>query len=175
MCNKVQFKVFWEKYGDIIMKLLDGMGGVFIFCVKEGDFNIGVIVEMLIELGNCYCMVQNYLFVIKDGDKCVLVVDGELVFYCLVCILQGGEICGNLVVGGCGEFCLLSESDWEIVCCVGLMFKVKGFIFVGLDIIGDCLMEINVISLICVCEIEVEYLIFIIGMLMDVIEVCLVK
>lgn len=84
ICNKVQLKVFWEKYGDIIMKLFDGMGGVFIFWVKVGDLNFGVIVEMLIELGSCYCMVQNYLLVIKDGDKCVLVVDGEFVFYCLV-------------------------------------------------------------------------------------------
>lgn len=79
-------------------------------------------------------------------------------------------MCGNLVVGGCGEVCFISELDCKIVEVVVLMLKEKGFIFVGLDIIGDCLIEINVIVLICVKEIEVVYDIFIIGKLFDVIE-----
>ncbi|EEC0302758.1 glutathione synthase [Salmonella enterica] len=173
--NKAQLKAFWEKHGDIIMKPLDGMGGTSIFRVKEGDPNIGVIAETLTELGNRYCMAQNYLPAIKDGDKRVLVVDGEPVPYCLARIPQGGETRGNLAAGGRGEPRPLSESDWEIARRVGPTLKAKGLIFVGLDIIGDRLTEINVTSPTCVREIEAEYPISITGMLMDAIEARLAK
>lgn len=93
--SKAQLKEFWQKHGDIIMKPLDGMGGASIFRVKEGDPNIGVIAETLTELGTRYCMAQNYLPAIKDGDKRVLVVDGEPVPYCTARIPQGGETRGN--------------------------------------------------------------------------------
>lgn len=86
--SKTQLKEFWQKHGDIIMKPLDGMGGASIFRVKEGDPNIGVIAETLTELGTRYCMAQNYLPAIKDGDKRVLVVDGEPVPYCTARIPQ---------------------------------------------------------------------------------------
>lgn len=168
--NKAQLKAFWEKHGDIIMKPLDGMGGASIFRVKEGDPNIGVIAETLTELGSRYCMAQNYLPAIKDGDKRVLVIDGEPVPYCLARIPQGGETRGNLAAGGRGEPRPLSESDWEIARKVGPTLKAKGLIFVGLDIIGDRLTEINVTSPTCVREIEAEYPISITGMLMDAIE-----
>ena len=112
--NKAQLKAFWQKHGDIIMKPLDGMGGASIFRVKESDPNIGVIAETLTELGSRYCMAQNYLPAIKDGDKRVLVVDGEPVPYCLARIPQGGETRGNLAAGGRGEPRPLTESDWEI-------------------------------------------------------------
>lgn len=168
--NKAQLKAFWEKHGDIIMKPLDGMGGASIFRVKEGDPNIGVIAETLTELGSSYCMAQNYLPAIKDGDKRVLVIDGEPVPYCLARIPQGGETRGNLAAGGRGEPRPLSESDWEIARKVGPTLKAKGLIFVGLDIIGDRLTEINVTSPTCVREIEAEYPISITGMLMDAIE-----
>ncbi|EBQ3104888.1 glutathione synthase [Salmonella enterica] len=173
--NKAQLKAFWEKHGDIIMKPLDGMGGASIFRVKKGDPNIGVIAETLTELGNRYCMAQNYLPAIKDGDKRVLVVDGEPVPYCLARIPQGGETRGNLAAGGRGEPRPLSESDWEIARRVGPTLKAKGLIFVGLDIIGDRLTEINVTSPTCVREIEAEYPISITGMLMDAIEARLAK
>lgn len=173
--NKAQLKAFWEKHGDIIMKPLDGMGGASIFRVKKGDPNIGVIAETLTELGNRYCMAQNYLPAIKDGDKRVLVVDGEPVPYCLARIPQGGETRGNLAAGGRGEPRPLSESDWEIARRVGPTLKSKGLIFVGLDIIGDRLTEINVTSPTCVREIEAEYPISITGMLMDAIEARLAK
>ena len=168
--NKAQLKAFWEKHGDIIMKPLGGMGGASIFRVKEGDPNIGVIAETLTELGSRYCMAQNYLPAIKDGDKRVLVIDGEPVPYCLARIPQGGETRGNLAAGGRGEPRPLSESDWEIARKVGPTLKAKGLIFVGLDIIGDRLTEINVTSPTCVREIEAEYPISITGMLMDAIE-----
>ncbi len=101
--NKAQLKAFWEKHGDIILKPLDGMGGASIFRVKEGDPNLSVIAETLTVLGSRYCMAQNYLPAIKDGDKRVLVVDGEPVPYCLARIPQGGETRGNLAAGGRGE------------------------------------------------------------------------
>ncbi|EOC1346757.1 glutathione synthase [Cronobacter turicensis] len=173
--NKAQLKAFWEKHGDIILKPLDGMGGASIFRVKEGDPNLSVIAETLTVLGSRYCMAQNYLPAIKDGDKRVLVVDGEPVPYCLARIPQGGETRGNLAAGGRGEPRPLTDSDWEIARRVGPTLKAKGLIFVGLDIIGDKLTEINVTSPTCVREIEAQYPVSITGMLMDAIEKHLAK
>ena len=168
--NKAQLKAFWQKHSDIILKPLDGMGGASIFRVKEGDPNLGVIAETLTEHGTRYCMAQNYLPAIKDGDKRVLVVDGEPVPYCLARIPQGGETRGNLAAGGRGEPRPLTESDWEIARRVGPTLKAKGLIFVGLDIIGDRLTEVNVTSPTCIREIEAEFPVSITGMLMDAIE-----
>ena len=168
--NKAQLKAFWEKHHDIILKPLDGMGGTSIFRVKEGDPNLPVIAETLTELGSRYCMAQNYLPAIKDGDKRVLVVDGEPVPYCLARIPQGGETRGNLAAGGRGEPRPLSDSDWDIARRVAPTLKAKGLIFVGLDIIGDRLTEINVTSPTCIREIEAEFPVSITGMLMDAIE-----
>ncbi|WLI76717.1 glutathione synthase [Kosakonia sp. H02] len=168
--DKAKLKAFWQKHTDIILKPLDGMGGTSIFRVKEGDPNLAVITETLTELGSRYCMAQNYLPAIKEGDKRVLVVDGEPVPYCLARIPQGGETRGNLAAGGRGEPRPLSESDWEIARKVAPVLKAKGLIFVGLDIIGDRLTEINVTSPTCVREIEAEFPISITGMLMDAIE-----
>ncbi|WP_426447440.1 glutathione synthase [Siccibacter colletis] len=173
--NKAQLKAFWHQHGDIIMKPLDGMGGASIFRVKEGDPNIGVIAETLTELGTRYCMAQNYLPAIVDGDKRVLVVDGEPVPYCLARIPQGGETRGNLAAGGRGEARPLTDSDWEIARRVGPTLKAKGLIFVGLDIIGDRLTEINVTSPTCIREIEAAFPVSITGMLMDAIEARLAK
>ncbi|ELY4776201.1 glutathione synthase [Cronobacter turicensis] len=173
--NKAQLKAFWEKHGDIILKPLDGMGGASIFRVKEGDPNLSVIAETLTVLGSRYCMAQNYLPAIKDGDKRVLVVDGEPVPYCLARIPQGGETRGNLAAGGHGEPRPLTDSDWEIARRVGPTLKAKGLIFVGLDIIGDKLTEINVTSPTCVREIEAQFPVSITGMLMDAIEKRLAK
>lgn len=173
--NKAQLKAFWQKHGDIIMKPLDGMGGASIFRVKDTDPNIGVIAETLTELGTRYCMAQNYIPAIVDGDKRVLVVDGEPVPYCLARIPQGGETRGNLAAGGRGEPRPLTESDWEIARRVGPTLKAKGLIFVGLDIIGDRLTEINVTSPTCIREIEAEFPVSITGMLFDAIEKRLAK
>jgi len=173
--NKAQLKAFWQKHGDIIMKPLDGMGGTSIFRVKEGDPNLGVIAETLTELGNRYCMAQNYLPAIVDGDKRVLVVDGEPVPYCLARIPQGGETRGNLAAGGRGEPRPLTESDWDIARRVGPTLKAKGLIFVGLDIIGDRLTEINVTSPTCIREIEAAFPVSITGMLFDAVEKRLAK
>lgn len=166
-----QLKSFYQKYGDIILKPLDGMGGASIFRMKAGDPNVSVIIETLTEHNSRYCMAQTYIPAIKDGDKRVLVVDGEPVPYCLARIPQKGETRGNLAAGGHGEVRALSESDWQIAKSIAPVLKQKGLLFVGLDIIGDKLTEINVTSPTCVREIESENpKLSITGMLMDAIE-----
>jgi len=168
--NASQIREFWQEHGDIILKPLDGMGGASIFRVKKEDPNLSVIIETLTSHGEFYCMAQNFIPGIKDGDKRVLVVDGEPVPYCLARIPKSGETRGNLAAGGRGEARPLTESDWEIARRVGPILKEKGLIFVGLDIIGDKLTEVNVTSPTCVREIEAAFPISITGMLMDAIE-----
>ena len=166
-----QIKEFHQQHGDIILKPLDGMGGSSIFRIKQDDPNVSVIIETLTEHNNRYCMAQNFIPAIKDGDKRVLVVDGEPVPYCLARIPQKGETRGNLAAGGHGEVRALSESDWRIARSVAPTLKQKGLLFVGLDIIGDKLTEINVTSPTCVREIEAANPgLSITGMLMDAIE-----
>ncbi|ARU93024.1 glutathione synthase [Tatumella citrea] len=168
--SQQKLREFWQEHGDIIMKPLDGMGGTSIFRVKQDDPNFSVICEALTHDNTTFCMAQNYLPAIKEGDKRVLVVDGEPVPYCLARIPKSGETRGNLAAGGRGEARPLSESDWEIARKVAPVLKQKGLIFVGLDIIGDRLTEINVTSPTCVREIEAAFPISITGMLMDAIE-----
>ncbi|MWP48922.1 MULTISPECIES: glutathione synthase [unclassified Gilliamella] len=166
-----QIKAFFQKHNDIILKPLDGMGGSSIFRIKQGDPNVSVIIETLTEHNTRYCMAQNFIPAIKDGDKRVLVVDGEPVPYCLARIPQKGETRGNLAAGGHGEVRALSESDWHIAKSIAPVLKEKGLLFVGLDIIGDKLTEINVTSPTCVREIEAANPdLSITGMLMNAIE-----
>jgi len=164
-------KDFYQTHRDIILKPLDGMGGASIFRIKQDDPNVSVIIETLTHNNSQYCMAQTYLPAIKDGDKRVLVVNGIPVPYCLARIPQKGETRGNLAAGGHGEVRALSESDWKIANAIGPILKAKGLLFVGLDIIGDKLTEINVTSPTCVREIEghVNNL-SITGMLMNAIE-----
>ncbi|OVZ87261.1 glutathione synthase [Yersinia frederiksenii] len=170
--SKEHIRKFHQEHGDIILKPLDGMGGTSIFRVKQDDPNLSVIIETLTELGSRFCMAQNFLPAIKEGDKRVLVVDGEPVPYCLARIPAQGETRGNLAAGGRGEARPLSESDWKIARAVAPVLKQKGLIFVGLDIIGDRLTEINVTSPTCIREIETAFPdVSITGMLMDAIEV----
>jgi glutathione synthase len=173
--NASQIREFWQQHGDIILKPLDGMGGASIFRVKKEDPNLSVIIETLTQHGSFYCMAQNFIPGIKDGDKRVLVVDGEPVPYCLARIPKSGETRGNLAAGGRGEPRPLTDSDWEIARRIGPTLKAKGLIFVGLDIIGDRLTEINVTSPTCIREIEAEFPVSITGMLMDAIEARLQK
>lgn len=168
--SALDIRAFHEEHSDMIIKPLDGMGGASIFRVKQDDPNLGVIIETLTEHGTRYCMVQAYIAAIKQGDKRVLVVDGEVVPYCLARIPQGGETRGNLAAGGLGVAQPLSDSDRRIAEALGPTLKAKGLIFVGLDIIGDKLTEINVTSPTCVREIEAAFPVNISGMLMDAIE-----
>ncbi|AKA38208.1 glutathione synthase [Yersinia ruckeri] len=169
--NKDLIRKFHQQHGDIILKPLDGMGGASIFRVKKDDPNLSVIIETLTEHGSRFCMAQNFLPAITEGDKRILVVDGEPVPYCLARIPAQGETRGNLAAGGRGEARPLSESDWKIARAVAPTLKEKGLIFVGLDIIGDRLTEINVTSPTCAREIEAAFpQVSVTGMLMDAIE-----
>ncbi|MCF1427313.1 MAG: glutathione synthase [Shewanella sp.] len=165
-----RIRAFHAAEKDIIIKPLDGMGGSSIFRVKEQDPNLGVIIETLTQHGSQYTMVQKFIPEISQGDKRILVVDGQPVPYCLARIPQKGETRGNLAAGGSGEPRPLSESDWAIANAISPELKKRGLIFVGLDIIGDKLTEINVTSPTCIREIEAAFNVDITGMLMDAIE-----
>lgn len=173
--SAARIREFHQQHGDIILKPLDGMGGASIFRIKQDDPNLSVIIETLTEHGSRFCMAQNFLPAIKDGDKRILVVDGEPVPYCLARIPAQGETRGNLAAGGRGEARPLSASDWEIARAVAPTLKEKGLIFVGLDVIGDRLTEINVTSPTCAREIEAAFPVSITGMLIDAIEKRLAK
>ena len=161
---------FHQTHQDIICKPLDGMGGTSIFRVKEDGNNLGVIIETLTELGSRYAMFQRFLPEIKDGDKRILIVDGQVVPYCLARLPTKGENRGNLAAGGTGRPQPLSESDKKIAETIAPLLVEKGLIFVGLDVIGDRITEINVTSPTCVREIEAAYDISITGMLLDALE-----
>lgn len=163
-------RAFHQKHGDMICKPLDGMGGTSIFRVKEDGNNLGVIIETLTNLGTTYAMFQKYMPEIKDGDKRILIVDGQVVPYCLARLPTGGETRGNLAAGGTGRPQPISESDRRIAESIAPTLVEKGLIFVGLDVIGDKITEINVTSPTCVQEIEAAYDIDITGMLFDAIE-----
>ncbi|QQX80891.1 glutathione synthase [Shewanella sp. KX20019] len=168
--DEQRIRAFHKEKGDIILKPLDGMGGSSIFRVKKNDPNLGVIIETLTNEGQQYAMVQAFIPDITAGDKRILVVDGEPVPYSLARIPQKGETRGNLAAGGRGVAQPLSESDWHIARTLGPELKKRGLIFVGLDVIGDKLTEINVTSPTCIKEIEAAFEVDITGMLMDSIE-----
>jgi glutathione synthase len=168
--SAARLKAFYKAEQDVILKPLDGMGGASIFRLKPGDPNVSVIIETLTEHGSRYAMAQRYIEQIVDGDKRILVVDGEPVPYCLARIPASGETRGNLAAGGRGEARPLSDSDWAIARAIGPILKEKGLIFVGLDVIGDKLTEINVTSPTCIREIEAAFPVSITGMLFDAIE-----
>ncbi|WP_423187010.1 glutathione synthase [Alishewanella sp. d11] len=165
-----RLKAFYQQEQDVILKPLDGMGGASIFRLKPDDANVSVIIETLTAHGQRYAMAQRFIPEIKDGDKRILVVDGEPVPYCLARIPASGETRGNLAAGGRGEARPLSDSDWAIARAIGPTLKAKGLIFVGLDVIGDKLTEINVTSPTCIREIEAAFPVSITGMLFDAIE-----
>ncbi|GHB01063.1 glutathione synthase [Shewanella indica] len=165
-----RLRAFHAQHGDVILKPLDGMGGTSIFRVKQNDPNLGVIIETLTNYGQNYAMAQVFIPEITKGDKRILVIDGEPVPYCLARIPKKGETRGNLAAGGSGVAQPLSESDWAIARALGPELKKRGLIFVGLDVIGDKLTEINVTSPTCIKEIEAAFDVNITGMLMNAIE-----
>lgn len=165
-----KIKQFRQKHGDVILKPLDGMGGASIFRVKADDPNVSVIIETLTNHGQNYAMAQTFVPDISNGDKRILIVDGEVMPYCLARIPAQGETRGNLAAGGTGEPRPLTETDKQIAAAVAPTLKEKGLIFVGLDVIGDKLTEINVTSPTCIREIEAAFDISITGKLMDAIE-----
>jgi len=147
-------RAFHAEQRDIILKPLDGMGGMGIFRVGPDGLNLGSIIETLNQEGRVTLMVQKYLPEIAQGDKRILVIGGEPVPYSLARIPQGSEIRGNLAVGGKGVAQPLSPRDREIAEALGPTLAARGLLLVGLDVIGDCLTEINVTSPTCFQEIS---------------------
>jgi glutathione synthase len=168
--NPVRLRSFLEEHGDIILKPLDGMGGASIFRVQAGDPNISVILETLTVLGQRTAMAQKFIPEISAGDKRILMIDGEPVPYALARIPAAGETRGNLAAGGRGEGVELSARDRWICQQVGPELKARGLTFVGLDVIGDYLTEINVTSPTCIRELDKIYGLDIAGQLMDNIQ-----
>lgn len=165
-----EFRAFLAEHKDIILKPLDGMGGSSIFRVKENDPNVGVIIETLTLMQTQTAMAQKFIPEITQGDKRILMVDGEAIPYCLARIPAKGETRGNLAAGGYGEARPLSERDHWIAKQIGPTLKEKGLIFVGIDVIGDYVTEINVTSPTCIKEIDTAYDTNIAGTLFDAIE-----
>lgn len=168
--NPQKIREFLSKHHEIILKPLDGMGGASIFLVKENDPNLSVILETMTEHGQRFIMAQKYLAAIKEGDKRILMVNGEPVPYCLARIPSSGESRGNLAAGGRGEGRPLTERDRWIAAQVGPTLKAKGLVFVGIDVIGDYLTEVNVTSPTCVQELDKQFGLNISAQLMDHIQ-----
>ena len=151
--DEADIKRFHAEHGDIILKPLDGMGGMGIFRVGPDGLNLGSITETLNRHGAQSLMVQKFLPEIVDGDKRVLVIGGKPVPFCLARIPQGSEVRGNLAAGGKGVARPISARDREIAEALGPVLAARGLLLVGLDVIGDCLTEINVTSPTCFQEI----------------------
>lgn len=155
--NKKKIEEFYKKNKDIILKPLNKMGGDSVFRIKNKDKNFHVIVETITKHGKRFCMAQKYLSEIKNGDKRILIVNGKPIPYCLARIPKNDEIRGNLAKGGSCEVRNLTKNDWKIANFLSPFLKKKGLIFVGLDIIGDKLTEINITSPTCIQEIEKKF------------------
>jgi glutathione synthase len=163
-------KRFHAEHKDIILKPLDGMGGMGIFRVRQDGLNLGGIIETLNKDGAQTVMVQKFLPAIVDGDKRVLVIGGKPVPFCLARIPQGGEVRGNLAVGGKGVAQPLSDSDRAIAEALGPILAARGLLLVGLDVIGDSLTEINVTSPTCFQEIADQTGFDVAAMFVDALE-----
>ena len=167
--SAARLKAFHAEHGDVIFKPLDGMGGASIFRVKAGDPNLSVIIETLTDHGRQQIMAQKFLPEIVDGDKRILMVDGVPAEYGLARIPMSGETRGNLAAGGSGVAMPLTDRERWICSQVAPVLREKGLLFVGLDIIGDYLTEINVTSPTCVRELDRAHQLDIAGDLMEAI------
>ncbi|WP_136413667.1 MULTISPECIES: glutathione synthase [Oxalobacteraceae] len=165
-----RIRAFHREQKDIILKPLDGMGGIGIFRVKEDGMNLGSIIETLTENGLLTIMVQRFIPEISQGDKRILLIGGEVVPYSLARIPQNGEVRGNLAVGGLGVAQPLSRRDREIGEALAPILLKRGLILVGLDVIGDYLTEINVTSPTCFQEIAQQTGFDVAGMFIDALE-----
>ncbi len=166
---------FLDEHGDIILKPLDGMGGMSVFRIQLTEQNTNVIIETLTESGTKHVMAQQFIPEIVNGDKRILMIDGEPIPYALSRIPKEGEIRGNLAAGGSAKGVELTVRDRWICEQLSPTFKEKGLMFVGIDVIGDYLTEINVTSPTCIRELDTIYDLNIAGDLMDAIEQQIVK
>ncbi|MDG2035259.1 MAG: glutathione synthase, partial [Pseudomonadales bacterium] len=168
--NAEAIRDFYKEHNDTILKPLDGMGGASIFRVQANDPNLSVIIEILTEHQTKSIMAQRYIPEIVSGDKRILLVDGKPVPFALARIPAAGETRGNLAAGVRGEARALTERDYWICEQVAPTLREKGLLFVGIDVIGDYLTEINVTSPTCIRELDEQCELNIAGQLMDAIE-----
>ncbi len=168
-------RAFHAEHGDIILKPLDGMGGMGIFRVGADGLNLGAICETLNRGGAQTVMVQRYLPAIAQGDKRVLVIGGEAVPHALARIPQGGEVRGNLAAGGKGVAMLLTDGERAIAQALGPVLAARGLLLIGLDVIGDRLTEINVTSPTCFREIMDQTGFDVAAMFVDALEAAVAR
>ena len=168
--NAERIKQFYKEHSDIILKPLDGMGGASIFRVKPNDSNLSVIIETLTQHQTQSLMAQRFIPEIAQGDKRILLIDGNPVPFALARIPAAGETRGNLAAGGRGEALPLTARDYWICEQVAPTLREKGLLFVGIDVIGDYLTEINVTSPTCIRELDKQCNLNIAGQLMDCID-----
>lgn len=147
-------RLFWEAHGDIVCKPLNNMGGASVFRLQPEDPNAHVVFETLTRQGTYFAMAQQFIPAIQQGDKRILMIDGEPYPYALARVPQAGDWRGNLAVGAKGVAQPLTTRDQEICAAVGPELRRRGLYFVGLDVIGDYLTEINVTSPTCVRELD---------------------
>lgn len=165
-----RLKQFINDHLDTIIKPLDAMGGSNIFRLKKGDPNINVIIETMTDFGRHHIMIQRYLPEIQDGDKRILLINGQPIPYALARIPAKGETRGNLAAGGTGIGQPLNERDIWLCQQIAPTLQAKGLHFVGLDVIGDYITEINVTSPTCIRELDAQYGLNIAGQLFDHLE-----
>jgi glutathione synthase len=165
-----RLRAFVAEHGEAVFKLLDGMGGASIFRARDGDPNLSVIIETMNRFGERTVMAQRFLPEIADGDKRVLLIGGQVVPYCLARIPKQGEARGNLAAGGTGVARPLSPRDREIGEALGPLLASRGLLLVGLDVIGDCLTEVNVTSPTCFQEIHQQTGCKVAGLYIDALE-----
>ena len=168
-------RAFCKEHDDIILKPLDGMGGASVFRHRRGDPNLGVIIETLTNHQTQQIMVQKYLPEIIEGDKRILLIDGKPIPYALARIPSQGETRGNLAAGGRGEGRSLTDRDYWICEQIAPTLKERGLYFVGIDVIGQSLTEINVTSPTCIRELDTQFGLNIGQQLMEALEVHLIQ
>ncbi len=161
---------FIDEHKDIILKPLDGMGGTSVFRIQHSDANANVIIETLTNKGARFSMAQRYLPEVREGDKRILLIDGEPIPYALARIPQANENRANLVAGGDAKGIELTDKDRWICEQLAPVLREKGLLFVGIDVIGDYLTEINITSPTCIRELDTLYDLNIANELMSIIE-----
>jgi glutathione synthase len=168
--DTTRIRQFVAEHEDVILKPLDSMGGYSIFRVQPGSQNVSVILELMTHGGDKTIMAQRYIPEISQGDKRILLIDGEPVPYALARIPAAGETRGNLVAGASGVGVTLTDRDRWICAQVSPILRKMGILFAGLDVIGDYLTEINITSPTCIRELDQQYRLDIAGQLMECIE-----
>ncbi|MFZ6773980.1 glutathione synthase [Undibacterium sp. SXout7W] len=171
--NEQRIRAFHQQHQDIILKPLDGMGGMGIFRIREDGMNLGSVIETLTDNGRRTIMVQRYIPDIVHGDKRILLIGGKVVPFALARIPQNGEVRGNLAAGGVGVAQPLSARDLEIAQTLAPQLYQRGLLLVGLDVIGSYLTEVNVTSPTCFQEITAQTGVNVAGMLIDALETAL--